>query len=252
MVERMKDHEAWAEFGDTLRLPVDPTSDYVGNIPWDAAGFLPELPLLDIGPGSGLTTLALAEQFPATELIAVEPDPWMRSMLMMRVASRAELRERTTVVASTINEAWLPPQIGGALLFNVIYFLGRGARETFWDRIADYLAPDAPILMSRSYGVLEASAEPRLASSATMGRHTYERWRQAVPTGDGRVEITQTYKTLRDRDVVREVVTKISPMSLDEELVVSEIPIGKYSIEEIDERYIAVRRAADLKRGGRR
>lgn len=248
MAERMKDHEAWAEFGDTLRLPIDAGTDYVGNIPWEAAGFLPELPLVDIGPGSGLTTLALAEQFPITELIAVEPDSWMRSMLMMRVAERPELRQRTTVVASTINDAWLPQQIGGALLFNVIYFLGRGARETFWDRMAQFLPEGAPILMSRSYGVIEASDEPVLAASTTMGRHEYQRWRQAVPAENGRVDITQTYKTLRDGEVVREVVTRIAPMSLDEELVVSEIPIGKYSIEEIDERYIAVRRAPDLRR----
>ena len=252
MSEQMKDHEAWAEFGDTLRLPIDPKIDYVGNIPWEAASFLPDLPLLDIGPGSGLTTLALAEQFPSTEIIAVEPDPWMRSMLMMRVAERPELRERTTVVPSPINDAWLPQEIGGALLFNVIYFLGRGARETFWDRMANFLPEGAPILMSRKYGDVEPIDEPVLASSASMGRNEYQRWRQAVPAGDGRVEITQTYKTLRDGEVVREVVTRISPMSLDEDLVVSEIPIGKYSIEELDDRYLAVRRAPDLVRGGRR
>lgn len=252
MPERMRDHEAWAEFGDTLRLPIDPASDYVGNIPWDAAGFKPDLPLVDIGPGSGLSTLALARQFPSAELICVEPDPWMRSMLMLRVAERDTLRDRTTVVASTINEAWLPDQIGGALLFNVIYFLGRGARERFWQRMADVLPEGAPILMSRSYGVVEASDEPVLASSTTMGRHEYQRWRQATPSDNGRVEITQTYTTLRDGEVVREVETRIAPMFLDEELVVSEIPIGKYSIEEIDERYLAIRRQPDLRRGGRR
>ena len=63
MSEHMKDHEAWAEFGDVLRLPINPETDYVGGIPWEGAGFKPELPLVDIGPGSGLTTVALAEQF---------------------------------------------------------------------------------------------------------------------------------------------------------------------------------------------
>ena len=248
MAERMKDHEAWAEFGDTLRLPIDPASDYVGNIPWEQAGFRADLPLLDIGPGSGLTTLALAEQFPDTEIIAVEPDPGMRSLLMMRVAERPELRERTTVVASSINTAWLPEQIGGALLFNVIYFLGRGARTTFWERMAQYLPEGAPILMSRSYGVVGVSEEPVLAASTTMGRHEYQRWRHAVPAADGRVEITQTYRTLRAGEVVREVVARISPMSLDEDQVVSEIPIGTYAIEEVDDRYLAIRRAPTLRR----
>ena len=244
----MKDHEAWAEFGDTLRLPIDPATDYVGGIPWEAAGFKPDLPLVDIGPGSGLTTLALAEQFPDSELIAVEPDAWMRSMLMMRVAERPELRERTTVVPNSILDAWMPEQIGGALLFNVIYFLGGRARQAFWDRMAQVLPEGAPILMSRAYGVVETGEEMVKLASATMGRNTYERWRQTVPVKDGRVEITNTYRTVRDGEIVREVTTRIAPFSLDEELVVSEVPIGKYSIEEIDEKYLVIRRASDIRR----
>ncbi|CAM3575426.1 class I SAM-dependent methyltransferase [Dermacoccus barathri] len=248
MADNMKDHEAWAEFGDTLRLPIDPATDYVGGIPWEAAGFKPDLPLVDIGPGSGLTTLALAEQFPDSELIAVEPDAWMRSMLMMRVAERPELRERTTVVPNSILDAWMPEQIGGALLFNVIYFLGGRARQAFWDRMAQVLPEGAPILMSRAYGVGETGEEMVKSASATMGRNTYERWRQTVPVKDGRVEITNTYRTVRDGEIVREVTTRIAPFSLDEELVVSEVPIGKYSIEELDEKYLVIRRASDIRR----
>ncbi|MEO0586430.1 MAG: hypothetical protein AAF078_02210, partial [Planctomycetota bacterium] len=37
------------------------------------------------------TKAFLAEQFPDAEIIAVEPDPWMRSMLMMRIAERDSL-----------------------------------------------------------------------------------------------------------------------------------------------------------------
>lgn len=244
----MKDHEAWAEFGDTLRLPIDPETDYVGAIPWGAAGFKADLPLVDIGPGSGLTTLALAQQFPDVEIIAVEPDPWMRSMLMLRVAEREHLRSRTTVEPNSILDAWMPEQIGGALLFNVIYFLGGRARLAFWDRMAQVLPEGAPILMSRAYGVVDTGEELVRTASSTLGRNTYERWRQTVPVKDGRVEITNTYKTIRDGKVVREVTTRISPFSLDEELVVSEIPIGKLAIEEINEKYLAIRRAPDIRR----
>ena len=57
----------------------------------------------------------------------------------------------------------------------------------------------------------------------------------------------QTYGG-RGGEVVREVTTKIAPFSLDEELVVSEIPIGKFAIEELSEKYLVIRRAPDIRR----
>jgi len=102
--------------------------------------------------------------------------------------------------------------------------------------------------MSRAYGVVDTGEELVRTASSTMGRNTYERWRQTVPVKDGRVEITNTYKTIRGGEVVREVTTKIAPFSLDEELVVSEIPIGKFAIEELSEKYLVIRRAPDIRR----
>ncbi|GAB3579505.1 class I SAM-dependent methyltransferase [Calidifontibacter terrae] len=240
---------AWAEFGDTLRIPVDPERDYVHTIPWEKAQLLAGRPLVDIGSGSGLTTIALAQQFPGSEILTVEPDPIMRALLMLRIAEQPEIRERTTVLPESILDCWLPENCGGALLFNVIYFLGGRARDEFWQRMAQVLLPGAPILMSRSYGgVPETSIEKKLTSSATMGRHEYQRWFEAAPIRDNRMEITNTYVVLRDGQKVREVVTKVTPWGLDEDLVLDEIPIGKFGIEEIDENYFAIRRLPDIKR----
>lgn len=244
-----RDNLAWAEFGDTLRLPVDPDNDYIYGIPWDAAKFDPSYPLVDIGSGSGLTTVTLAERFPDTEILAVEPDPPMRSLLMLRVAEREDVRSRTTVLPESILDAWLPDRCGGALLFNVIYFLGGRAREEFWERMARVLVPGAPILMSRSYGgVPSEPVEQKLVTSTRMGRHEYQRWFESHPVRGGRVEITNTYRVLRDGEQVREVVTTVAPIGLDEEIVLSEVPIGHFGIEEIDDRYFAIRRLPDIKR----
>lgn len=243
------DNAAWAEFGDTLRLPIDEKADYLFGIPWEQAALLGDRPLIDIGCGSGLTTIALADRFPNAEILAVEPDPLTRSLLMMRVAERTEMRSRTTVLPESILDVWLPPNCGGALLFNVIYFLGGRARDAFWTRMADVLAPGAPILMSRSYGgVPDKPVERHLVKSATMGHHEYQRFFEAHPVDDGRVEITNTYLVLRDGEQVRSVRTRVTAFGLDEELILSEIPIGKFSIEEIDDKYIAVRRQQDLRR----
>jgi trans-aconitate methyltransferase len=246
---RDRESLAWAEFGEVLRLPVDPERDYVHGIPWEAAGLLPQLPLIDIGSGSGLTTVTLADRFPEAEIISVEPEPLTRSLQMLRIAEREDVRARATVLPESILDAWLPDRCGGALLFNVIYFLGGRAREEFWQRMAQVLAPGAPILMSRSYGgVPEEPVERSLVQSAAMGRMEYQRWFEAQPVGDGRVEITNTFRVLRDGEQVREVVSTIHAFGLDEEIVLGEVPIGHFGIEEIDERYFAIRRLADIKR----
>ncbi|WP_446665628.1 class I SAM-dependent methyltransferase [Flexivirga sp. B27] len=246
---RDRDSLAWAEFGDTLRLPVDPDNDYIHGIPWDSAKFDAAWPLLDIGSGSGLTTVTLAERFPDTEILAIEPDPAMRSLLMLRVAERDDIRPRTTVLPETIKDAWLPAKCGGALLLNVIYFLGSRSREEFWHRMAEVLVPGAPILVSRSYGgKLSEVVERKLVNSARMGRHEYQRWYESRPVGDGQVEIVNTYRVLRDGEQVREVVTTVDPVGLDEERVLSEVPIGHFGIEELDDRYLAIRRLPDIKR----
>ncbi|GAB3496524.1 class I SAM-dependent methyltransferase [Flexivirga sp.] len=246
---RDRESLVWAEFGEVLRLPVDPERDYVHGIPWDAAGFLPQLPLIDIGSGSGLTTVTLAERFPDAEIVSVEPEPLTRSLQMLRIAERDDIRARTTVLPESILDAWLPGQCGGALLFNVIYFLGGRAREAFWRRMAQVMAPGAPILLSRSYGgVPEEPVARTLVQSGAMGRMEYQRWFESQPVRDGRVEITNTFRVLRDGEQVREVVSTIHAFGLDEELVLGEVPIGHFGIEEIDERYFAIRRLPDIKR----
>ncbi|WP_018155076.1 class I SAM-dependent methyltransferase [Demetria terragena] len=249
----MRDYEAWAEFGDVLRLPIDPERDVAASIPWEQAGFQAHLPLIDVGPGSGVTTVVLAETFPDAEIVAVEPDLLMRSLLMTRLAERSGVRERTTVLPGVIQETWLPAECGGALLFNVIYFLGERERERFWHRMADVLVPGASVLMSRSYGGAgEVDVERKLVSSGTVGRHEYQRWYASHALGDGRVEIINQFQVLRDGEVVRDEETRITPYGLGEDRIVDEIPVGAFGIEEIDERYLAIRRHPDLARRKRR
>ncbi|YAL82173.1 class I SAM-dependent methyltransferase [Dermacoccaceae bacterium W4C1] len=249
----MKDYEAWAEFGDALRLPSQPERDFSATIPWEAAGFKQKYPLIDVGPGSGVTTTVLAETFPDTEVIAVEPDWLMRSLLMTRITEREDLRDRITVLPEAIQESWLPTECGGALLFNVIYFLSEREREQFWARMAQVLVSGAPVLMSRSYGgAPDKVVELKMVKSATVGKQEYQRWFASKPLEDGRVEIINSYRVLRDGEVVREEEARITPVGVSEERIVDEIPVGAFSIEEVDDRYLVIRREQDLKRRRRR
>lgn len=54
--------------------------------------------VLEIGAGSGMGLVRLAELWPDADLVVIEPDRTMRSMLMGRLAADRRLRERTTVL----------------------------------------------------------------------------------------------------------------------------------------------------------
>ena len=113
---------SWAEFGETWLLPVDPETDYIYGIPWEAAKFDISYPRIDIDSVSGLTTIILTERFPETEILAIEADSLIRSLRMLRIAERDAIRIRTIVLPNSIIEAWLSHQCG-ELLFNVNPFL---------------------------------------------------------------------------------------------------------------------------------
>ncbi|MDJ0497657.1 MAG: hypothetical protein QNJ89_07495, partial [Acidimicrobiia bacterium] len=80
--------EAW----DRLR---DPVSDIFGDIG-------PEGVIVDIGAGSGLGSVLLAEVSDA-EIIALEPNTTMRSMMVARLDATGVL-ERVTVLPGAVPE----------------------------------------------------------------------------------------------------------------------------------------------------
>ncbi|MFC7550497.1 hypothetical protein [Plantactinospora sp. GCM10030261] len=80
------------------------------------AGATPQAgPIVDLGAGSGLGTLLVAEAFPAAHILAVEPSAMQRAALFGRLGPVPELRERVTVVAAGAQNAPLPDRIGGAI-----------------------------------------------------------------------------------------------------------------------------------------
>ncbi len=53
-------------------------------------------PIVDIGAGTGLGTLLVADTVPGGEVIAVEPSPILRAVLLSRLAADDGLRQRVT------------------------------------------------------------------------------------------------------------------------------------------------------------
>lgn len=178
---------AWAEF-DTLFGGTGRVID------WPSAGFRPDLPLLDCGSGTGVGTVALAGAFPASKIMAVEPDAAMRALLMYRVASTPGLLERVTVLPTTLENVNLPELLGGVVATGFLYFLSPEQREYAWTLFAQHVVPDAGVVFEDGEAANPTADEPeRLLATRHMGTLRYERWFAQRPE-NGAVRFTNTVR----------------------------------------------------------
>lgn len=203
--------DAW-EF---LREPV--TAALLGADP--AAG-----PLVDLGAGSGRGAVLLAALAPEVTVRAVEPSPVQRAVLLARVVDDPLLSGRVTVVPADAQTAQLPERLGGVLAMNMIGHLAPPERRDLWRRIADRLAPGAPLVLnvqppSRAEAVPEADF-----TSVQIGRHRYVGGGRAEPDGPDSVTWHMRYRVCDDHgDVEREVTAAyrwyvVSPETIEAEL----------------------------------
>ncbi|MCX4471355.1 class I SAM-dependent methyltransferase [Micromonospora sp. NBC_01655] len=152
--------------------------------------------LLDVGAGSGLGTEGLASAAPEGEVVAVEPSPALRAVLLSRVAARPDLRRRITVVAADALGVDLPVSLGAVLAMNMIGHLDRAGRRAFLRRVAERLVPGAPLVLN-----VQPPAEPTpvpfsIFSAVAVGRHTYEGGGSAEPSGPDSVTWRMRYRVL--------------------------------------------------------
>jgi SAM-dependent methyltransferase len=155
-------------------------------------------PVVDVGAGGGHGTRVIAEAVPAAEIVAVEPSPALRSVLLTRVHESAELRDRVTVLPEGLLEARLPERLGAVVAMNVIGHFDPAARQKIWALLGERLAPGGRAVLN-----LQPPAEPvavpesRLAD-VRVGRRRYEGWGRAEPAGPGRITWHMTYRTYHD------------------------------------------------------
>ncbi|MFF0717169.1 class I SAM-dependent methyltransferase [Micromonospora sp. NPDC003816] len=135
----------------------------------------------------------------------MEPSPVLRAVLLSRIARHPDLRQRVTVLAEDALSFELPRRLGGVLAMNMIGHLKPDGRRTFLRRVAERLAPGAPLVLN-----LQPPAEPTpvpftVFGEVQVGRHTYERGGSAEPSGPTAVTWRMRYR-VRDADgtVLRE------------------------------------------------
>ncbi|NNH68392.1 class I SAM-dependent methyltransferase [Nocardia uniformis] len=198
----------------------DRTAEYVGVLlrdVWTALGpavtaalsdIDPAHPLVDIGAGVGDGTAALAQAFPEVPIIAIEPNPALRTALLVRVSRDPALTDRVTIIGRTALDSIddLPETVSGFVLANVLGHFTAAERYRLWELIAARLAGGA-----RAIVTLAPPTRPELIaetpmSEASVGRFRYTGTAAAEPTGPDAVTWTMRY-TVHDGDTVRDRLT---------------------------------------------
>lgn len=181
----------WEELGPALRSAIG------GLDPSDG-------PIVELGAGTGLGTVVLADTVPLARVIAVEPSRAMRGVLTSRIVARPDLHDRVTLLSVDLAGMVWPERLAGFVATAMLGHLAPGERTGLWRTLADRLAPGAPAVVH-----LQPPGRPE---PMPLTRHTarrlgdldYEGWSEAEPVGERVLRWTMTYRVLRDGEVVDE------------------------------------------------
>ncbi|WP_454197297.1 class I SAM-dependent methyltransferase [Nocardia sp. Marseille-Q1738] len=200
-------YAAAAEFYDLMAIP------YVAQAEPVLAELLAEVdtvagPIVDIGAGTGLSTVMIADALPDAELVAVEPAPTMRAVLMSRLAARKDLRERITVLPSGFLDCVLPDRCAAVVALGVIGHFDAAARPRVWSTIAAALAPGGSAVVEVQRPGRVSEVAERRYTQARAGALRYEGWSAAHPVDADALIWRMTYRAYRDQLLVQETVAE--------------------------------------------
>ncbi len=182
-------------------------------------------PLVDLGAGSGRGTRLLAGLHADATVLAVEPSPVQRAALMARLMDDESLAARVTVIAAQAETAHLPDRLGGALALNMIGHVAPHDRAELWRRLAERLAPGAPLVVNvRPPARAEAVPEFEF-TSIPVGAYRYAGSGRAEPDGPDAVTWYMRYRVRDEQDAVQREFSAayrwhiVTPELLEAELV---------------------------------
>jgi SAM-dependent methyltransferase len=183
-------------------------------------------PVVDVGAGGGLGTRVIAEALPEAEILAVEPSPALRSVLLARVNEAADLRERVTVIPEGFLEARLPERLGAVVMMNVIGHFDPTERRKIWGLLRERGAKGVVNLQPPTESI--EVPETRFAD-ISVGRRRYEGWGRAEPAAADRLTWHMTYRTYQDGRLVCEAQVSYPWWVITAERLEAEL--GEYSLK---------------------
>ncbi|WP_346101977.1 class I SAM-dependent methyltransferase [Nonomuraea maheshkhaliensis] len=187
-------------------------------------------PVVDVGAGGGHGTRMIAKACDG-EIVAVEPSPGLRSVLMARVNEAAELRDRVTVLPEGLLDAGLPHRLGAVVAMNVLGHFPPADRQRIWALLAERLVPGGRAVLNLQPPTEPAAVPQTRSADLRLGRRRYEGWARAEPAGPDRVTWHMTYRTHHDDQLVGEVTAAYDWWVLDERQLTAEL--ARYDLKPV-------------------
>lgn len=160
--------------------------------------------VVEFGAGTGLGTEVLLNHFASAPIVAAEPSPHLRAVLLARLRDLPG-GERVTVFPCSAQQLVLPDRIVAAVGMHMIGHLGPDARHELFGKLVPRLAPGAVLVFNVQP---PESPEPMEVPPFVVeqGRLRYEGSGRAVPVGADRLRWTMTYRTLQGADEIGRAV----------------------------------------------
>jgi SAM-dependent methyltransferase len=224
----------WASLGPALAgllVDVDPTAG----------------PVIDLGAGTGRSTVEIADSVTDGEVWAVEPSPSMRAMLLGHLGWRADLWDRVTVVAGdAVGFDW-PQQVAAVIACNMIGHLDVGERAALWERLATTVVEGGFAVIGLQPPSRPKRLDRKEMTSVEVGHHRYVGLAQAEPTGPRSMRWTMTYRKIFGSTVLEEAVNTFDWWTVDVEDIRDEVTAAGLTADWRGEGLVVVRSSAPQK-----
>jgi SAM-dependent methyltransferase len=221
----------WASLGpalESLLVGVDPTAG----------------PVIDLGAGTGRSTVVIADSVKQGEVWAVEPSPSMRAMLLGHLGWRADLWDRVTVVAGDALRFEWPRQVAAVVACNMIGHLDVGERGALWERLATTVAEGGFAVIGLQPPGRPARLDRTEMTSVDVGHHRYVGLAEAEPTGPRSMRWTMTYRKVAGPTVLEEAVNTFDWWTVDVDDIRDEVTGAGLTVDARGEGLVVVRSSA--------
>ncbi|MEJ3653357.1 class I SAM-dependent methyltransferase [Actinomycetes bacterium KLBMP 9759] len=156
-------------------------------------------PVLELGAGTGLGTDVILDTT-TNDVLAAEPAPELRAVLLARLADRDE--HRVTVLPCGALDVPLPDRLAAVVGMHMVGHLPPDDRHRLWAGLAQRLAPGAPVVLNVQPPATATAVPAWPWSGVEVGGVTYEGTGEAEPTGPGEIRWRMSYRTRRAETVL--------------------------------------------------
>jgi SAM-dependent methyltransferase len=155
---------------------------------------------LEIGPGTGRITLAVAEH--AASVVCLERSASMRAVLLAKLAERPHLLDRVTVLAGAAPDFQLGRRFDFVYLAGVLEHIPPHRRAALFAKLTEHLADGGEVAMDMVVTEPVPDWPERVVERVTVGECRYEMSSTARPVAENEAHLRFVYRTYHGADLV--------------------------------------------------